>query len=679
MSIRTKSLILLSVLGLAGLMSWRIVGSHKHAKTVNPHTASERAERAASEVAQSPPPKPIYLTVRLRPDVSAATLHRLNEVTEPDVVSTKSGTPLYSVVKESYGVCTAALGNLVVDANPQAFTDGTKPQLVADSVTLPAGPKVERETTVTIHFSGTLRQFVQLTVGTSGKRTEAAILEANPHLEGKWDSRLKGKVDLPYTTQYSSYTMRTTSLIDAQAIARGLKSHDPAVISAEAGYGYESVPHWKLSSIPPNQTTHTILPPNWPFHNVTGKLADLEQSKSPRWALIAIVDTGVAGGAENLFPLWENPVIGSGNDQGALSDRCQNDYYGCNFITATSPPLDDCESPNEFHHGTHIAGLVSGRLYAGKEELDHLVRLMILKAADNKAALKPDDVNNALIYAVSHLANIVNLSLTGDHQDAIESTIQSAPTVLFIAAAGNPTSGVGADLNDPNLGIDTGFPARLSGTRENVIGVASHDSEGKLSTFSNFGKDLIDLAAPGEQVPSLVNSGEQRAFNGTSQATALVSLTAGILYSQGIMRPSDIKHRILAATDFRHDLVNKVSSEGELNITKALLYKSDLVQFKDGHIEAGALKTPTKLVVNFQGYSVSVYLRGNLYKIVPRYSKESGKQIRVTFLQKGKLVHGYIDRLGTFSFTTNGQTRDVSSDDVIDIIPRLNDGSLKSP
>jgi subtilisin family serine protease len=644
----------------------------KHTELATSRTSSTTSKEPATKIRPAKP-RPIYLTIRLRPDVSATTLHRLREVAEPDVVPTESGITLHSLIKETYGVNSPALRDLVVDANPEAFTNDKTPKLIATSVTLPAGPKVERGTVQTIHFSGTLRQLAQITMGTSGEKTKATVLETNPHLSGKWDSRLRASVDLPYITRYSSYTMKTSSLSEAQAIARELKSQDPAVISAEVGYGFEAVPNWKLATVPSFQVARGAPPPaKWPFQNVTDKMAELEQSKSPRWALVAIVDTGLARGMEDTFPLWENTVVGAGGEQGELSDRCQKDYYGCNFITASSPPTDDCEISDEYHHGTHIAGLASGRLYAGKDELDHLIRLMILKAADDKATLQPDNISNALIYAVSHSANIVNLSLTGGRDENVERTIVASPAVLFVAAAGNPTSGVGADLGDPNLGADTGFPARLSGDRENVIGVASHDSLGTLSSFSNFGKGLIDLAAPGEQVPSLVNSGESRTFNGTSQATALVTLTAALLFSQNIILPKDIKHRILASTDFNPSLKNKVSSEGELNLSKALQYKSDLVQFKDGHVEAGVLVTPTRLPVHYLDYNVTVRLRENLYKIVPHYSDEEGKQIRVTFLRGNRLAYGFADSLGKFTFIYKGESRDISPDEVVDIIPRFN-------
>lgn len=667
--VSTIGLLIVGLLALISVYVWR-EDLHK----VIFHGPSRRTESNPLTVEHAEQRnRPIYLTVRLRRDILPRTLRYLSRVTEPDIVAVKSGTSLDSLLIEYYGTARPALHELLVNANPGAFTRGKTPQLVTDSVKFPAGPKATGQTTLTIQFSGTLRQFVQLTMGNNGDISENAVLDANPRLKDKWDSQVSGTVNLPYSTAYSSNVMRTRSFSEALAVVRELKSmRDPAVISAEAGYGFESVPYWTLASRTSPASSHLVTPPlKWPFQDLPDKLIALEQSRSPRWALIGIVDTGIVHDSEKIFPLWENDVVGEGSEQGDLSDRCQNDYYGCNFLKPTAAPLDDSEGPEEYHHGTHVAGLVSGRLYAGKDELDHLIRLMILKAADENADLKPDNVNNALNYAVKHVAGIVNLSLTGPYSPAIETTIRASPNVLFVAAAGNPKSGVGADLSDPTLTLDTGYPAQLSRTFENVIGVASHNAAGQLSIFSNFGKDSIDLAAPGEEIPSLVNPVEQRSASGTSQATALVSLTAGILYSQGVMSPKHIKHRILASTDFKSDLKGKVASEGVLNVTKALQFKVDLVQFKDLHVESGELRTPTKLLVEYEGYTVPVLLRTTLYKIVPHYSEERGKEIRVTFLQKGKLVNGYAGHLGTISFKAGGTIRDLSPEDIIDIVPRL--------
>jgi len=521
-------------------------------------------------------------------------------------------------------------------------------------------------------------------MGNNGDTTKTAVVDANPELKGQWDLQVSGTVTLPYTTTYLSYVMRTRSLSEARAVVDELNSvrdprkRDPAVLSVEASYGFESVPYWTLASVPspaisPSAVIPNLVtpPPKWPFQDLPDKLKDLEQSRLPSLALIAVVDTGIARGAEKMFPLWHNDLT----NEGSLSDRCQNDVYGCNFLQPTRAPLDDCEIPAEYHHGTHIAGLVSGRLYAGKDELNSLIRLMILKAADENAELKPGNVDKALDYAVTNEARIVNLSLTGADSPAVDATISAEKKhVLFVAAAGNPSSGKGADLSDPNDTSPTGFPALLSKSYENVIGVASHNPGGQLSEFSNYGKDTIDLAAPGEGIPSLVDAkAEPKSFNGTSQATALVSLTAGILYSQGIVRPDHIKHRILASTDFKPDLKDKVVSEGVLNVSKALQFKVDLVQFKDLHVESGVLLPFRIPDVKYGEYSIPVELRKNLYKIVPHYSEKPGEEIRVTFLEGGKLVNGYTSSLvgKKIGFKKTGDTeRYIPLEDILDIVPR---------
>ena len=118
-----------------------------------------------------------------------------------------------------------------------------------------------------------------------------------------------------------------------------------------------------------------------------------------------------------------------------------------------------------------------------------------------------------------------------------------------------------------------------------------------------------------------------------------MSLAAALLHSYGILTPEVIKLRILAATDFVLALRGKVFMEGKLNINKALLFHQDVVQLQDGQLVVGRIIKADKIKVPSEINSLK--LHGEVYKIVTGYSNDAGKNVRVTILRNGKLMHIY--------------------------------------
>ncbi len=164
-----------------------------------------------------------------------------------------------------------------------------------------------------------------------------------------------------------------------------------------------------------------------------------------------------------------------------------------------------------FGHGTMTSGIV------------HLVaptaKIMPLKAFNADGTGKLSDILRATYYAVQHNANVINMSFdflatSPEINHAVNFANQNG--VICVASAGN-------DSKD-----EQAFPAAYTSL---VMGVASTSNNDQLSSFSNYGQDLVWVAAPGEGVISAYPYGTYAAGWGTSFSAPFVSGGAALIRS----------------------------------------------------------------------------------------------------------------------------------------------------
>ena len=136
----------------------------------------------------------------------------------------------------------------------------------------------------------------------------------------------------------------------------------------------------------------------------------------------------------------------------------------------------------------------------------------------------------------------------------------SAPKTLFVMAAGND----GTD-NDQ---LPT-FPANLR--LENTITVAATRGYDKLASFSNYGSNMVDIAAPGVAIVSDIPGGQTMPLSGTSQAAPFVTNLAGrVLDANPKLTLPEVKQILIQTVDKKAFLVGKVVAEGVANPERAL-------------------------------------------------------------------------------------------------------------
>lgn len=248
-------------------------------------------------------------------------------------------------------------------------------------------------------------------------------------------------------------------------------------------------------------------------------LKRLKDGKS-RQVLVGVIDTGIASdhpGLLNQISVNSGEVPGNSldDDQNGLVD----DYLGWDFV-------HDDETPEDEHgHGTHVSGLIAGRMPNGSSlgPASSVAKLVIAKGLGVGGRSNSLDLARAVAYAVNRKAEILNCSWGGGFatqvlRDAIEYALSEG--VIVMMSAGNSS----LDLDKSKE-----FPKMIPG----LTLVASSDEKRAKSNSSNFGKFSVDWAVPGDRMLSTTKDGRYGEMSGTSMANALSSGITALALSVG--------------------------------------------------------------------------------------------------------------------------------------------------
>lgn len=177
---------------------------------------------------------------------------------------------------------------------------------------------------------------------------------------------------------------------------------------------------------------------------------------------------------------------------------------------STAAVVDGNPQLSDFGHGTMVAGLV------------HVVaptaRILPLKAFKADGTGYKSDILRAIYFALAQHAKVLNMSFNlASYSPEVATALHlgTLTGMISVAAAGN--SGERTLV----------YPAALP----DVIGVASTSNQDQLSMFSNYGSQLVWVAAPGEGVVTTYPFGTYAAGWGTSFSTPLTSGLTSLLLS----------------------------------------------------------------------------------------------------------------------------------------------------
>ncbi len=134
---------------------------------------------------------------------------------------------------------------------------------------------------------------------------------------------------------------------------------------------------------------------------------------------------------------------------------------------------------------------------------------MALTVVSTRGSEYNKDIALAIRYAVNNGAKVINMSIGKDfslNEDWISEAIKYAESkdVLIVSAAGNES------LNLDNSKVYY-YPNDMNSSKEEtvnnflVIG-SSNNTNNLVSEFSNYGKEVVDIFVPGEEIKVLTRS-----------------------------------------------------------------------------------------------------------------------------------------------------------------------------
>ncbi len=305
--------------------------------------------------------------------------------------------------------------------------------------------------------------------------------------------------------------------------------------------------------------------------------------------VIAVLDTGVDYNHTDLNAnMWHNSSEctnwpnGADDDNNGYIDDCYGyDFAGNDNGDNDYDPMPDTPYNKSFHmHGTHVAGIVGakGNNLSGVAGVDWNASIMAVKVFTPSGDGYSSDILEALEYVGKMKdkgVNIVaiNASYSGGEnslimKDAINTLGDKG--VLFVVASGNSGN---------NIEYWQEYPASYD--CESIIAVGATDFNDRLAYFSNYGKESVDIVAPGVDIYSTVPSDthdDYEYMSGTSMATPFVTGSVALVWSAldgnltGTAKEKAliVKNHILGTSKVLNALNKKVLTSGRLDLAMAV-------------------------------------------------------------------------------------------------------------
>jgi hypothetical protein len=365
-------------------------------------------------------------------------------------------------------------------------------------------------------------------------------------------------------------------------LVRGLRLAyvEPAETMA-AIEAFESMPDVLYAE--PDYVRHLTRTPNDP-RLTSGELFGLQKINAPgAWdtttgsngVVVGVIDEGIDVNHPDLAAnIWTNPGEIPNNGVDDDGNGKIDDVNGWDFFHNDKTVFDSASGDE---HATHVAGTIGARgdNGIGVVGVNWQVSLMSLKVLDGRPANSGGGGGTTSVllaayqYALMMKQRGVNLRVlnnsyggSGSSQSELAAIRALGDSgILFVAAAGN------ASTNNDFIPL---FPANYDA--QNLLAVASTDSNDNISSFSNIGARLVSVAAPGRGILSTTPNNTYTFINGTSMASPHVAGLAALVCS---LEPQIDVLRLRSLVAYNGDVIaaaaDKVYTRRRINAANSVL------------------------------------------------------------------------------------------------------------
>lgn len=273
-----------------------------------------------------------------------------------------------------------------------------------------------------------------------------------------------------------------------------------------------------------------------------------------------------------------------GDDETDINDR----FYGNNDIMANTP-----------FHGTHCSGIIAAvrNNKLGIDGVADNVNIMMIRAVPDGDE-HDKDIALGIRYAVDNGARVISMSFGKDFSPQkkwVDEAYRYAESkgVLLVQAAGNANKDVDAEKSFPNARYADG-----SGKASNVINVGASGNEqngGLTASFSNYGKNNVDVFAPGVTIYSTIPGGDTYGnASGTSMACPVVAgVAAFIMEYYPKLTPQQVKEAIEKTAQDPGEEVNKPGADEKVKMSE-LAKTGGIINAYEAVKYASTMATPVK-------------------------------------------------------------------------------------
>ena len=202
------------------------------------------------------------------------------------------------------------------------------------------------------------------------------------------------------------------------------------------------------------------------------------------------------------------------------------------------------------NHGTHVSGIIAAKRNngIGMNGVANNVQIMALRVVPDGDEYDKD-VALAIRYAADNGAKVINMSFgkgRSPNAEWVYDAIKYAESkdVLLVHAAGNDGGNFDVDDNFPNDSKD-----KLIEFADNVLTVGAitpYFDDRLVASFSNYGKNNVDIFAPGTEIYATYPKNNYKFEQGTSMAAPEVAGVAALIRSYyPNLTASQVKHIIM--------------------------------------------------------------------------------------------------------------------------------------